>query len=225
MPREVSGRRELDRPAGHPIDERRPELRAGRVIPSARARRSRPARRSGSRWIGRRRGSGMPRPGPAPPRHFRTPRRPRHSTGPGGTSPGPDRRPRREMTAASARASPPIPAQRWTTIGQAENRPALCRATGSAVACSTPTGSTHIRSPRSNFSAAFRRASTSRTAADTNPAGALFRSRASSAGPIDRTAATSSSSRRPSSVVKRRNSASIPPGSFWAPAGAGSGLE
>ena len=42
---------------------------------------------------------------------------------------------------------------------------ALCRATGSAVACSTPTGSTHIRSPRSNFSAAFRRACVSRTAA------------------------------------------------------------
>ena len=98
--------------------------------------------------------------------------------------------------------SPPIPAQRSTTIGLAWNRIALYRATGSAVACSTPTGSTHIRSPRSNFPAAFRRASVSRTAAETIPAGASFRSRSSSAGPIDRTAATSSSNRRPMSVVK-----------------------
>ena len=65
--------------------------------------------------------------------------------------------------------SPPIPAQRSTTIGLAWNRMALYRATGSAVACSTPTGSTHIRSPRSNFAAAFRRASVNRTAADDHP--------------------------------------------------------
>ena len=84
--------------------------------------------------------------------------------------------------AASASASPPMPAQRSTTSGQA-NRAALCRATGSEVACSTPVGSTHICWPRSNFTAALLRAWDRRIAAETAAGEASFRNRARSAGP------------------------------------------
>ena len=113
-------------------------------------------------------------------------RRPRRYNGVDGTCPDRDRRPGRRERAASASASPPMPAQRSTTSGQT-NRTALWRATGSEVACSTAVGSTHIRWPCSNLSAALARACDKRIAAETAAGEARFRSRARSAGRIDLT--------------------------------------
>ena len=85
----------------------------------------------------------------------------------------------------------------------------MCRATGSDVACSTPVGSTHIRWPCSNLTAAFARACDKRIAAETAAGEASFPKPCQVRGP-DRLGplATSASRRLPASVVKTHASAS-----------------